>query len=967
MSSLVVDKPTKTKRDAKYGSQAGPLNQRKGDESITDYTSISGRKYLALDPKSGTKLNEGNLKLLRLAADKHKLHYITEGGWHKSKEYPVKWINAIEDIFETEVIKNNGKPYKFTAGTSILIPSHVRWIYENPPPNQGKSMSFTPLRMIKIKRAPNQPPLKTMTEGKKKKAEAMAKKESDAKKPPAPYNKEQRKAAVKRYLEKRKRRFAKYGTVGTGLKTLSISTPKNETVTPKVHTPPAQAFLEQQKRKEKLEQDRIDDRNTSWNYQNRVIQEKFKKKFKDIQAIKKECSKDSIFKHIHKISNRIDQHIHHTNIELDKSYTYKQSNFSGQWNERGISSYKTVIDKDGNKKRAKSTPEDISRQKEQINTIKKKIGDLEKIKNRLGVLRDEVRLKFKSKRIDIQKETKYPSDLKKNYKDVGIDYLLKPSDIQPDLIYDEDDTQQYSAIMQDIFQAIAKPSRINDIEVDKDYFEGGLEEVFGFELDRLDGIDAPYGFEESEKETVEKLANSRGLIKLRKDKMALKTLFDKSPEMINNYVANVIAHEMKNQGRLIGMQNKAPQLPKPWSIHTSKSQGKQYLWNKVTNERLWVVDPRNPCVGFKWGGQGGKEKIMVNICQGSSSGGRIIAIKGINNDKPFEMSYQKNPNIWIDLIAEGYGIDPACPWLDVFYIDTEKKGNNKASLYIHKPWLHWITYHVYYNRDQRKHLSLLKANKFKQIITFEIGNIYIFDEYAQPANMINHIQSGLLLDETTSYLMRDKNGGVQDTKQYISEPGPLYYHLKYVKEDGASSSIPAIFQKQMNMMDNLSSLTDSSKYSNSDDYMFQNFHVVKTHPQQWDIIETKYKQAGVNYLKKDIKKLKNQINTGVYGRPKIIQKRMYQGKEITEYPSYNYDSRETDHYETIIELLKKMEELYSTMGSGSDDSIENLNFDGGRKKHKTRRRRKRKKKTKRKRGGKRNTKKKKRKRKTRKK
>ena len=228
--------------------------------------------------------------------------------------------------------------------------------------------------------------------------------------------------------------------------------------------------------------------------------------------------------------------------------------------------------------------------------------------------------------------------------------------------------------------------------------------------------------------------------------------------------------------------------------------------------------------------------------------------------------------------------------------------------------------------------------------------------------MINHVQSGLLLDETTSYLMRDKNGGVQDTKQYISEPGPLYYHLKYTKEDGASSSVPAIFKKQMNLIDNMSSLTDSSKYSNSDDYMFQNFHVVKTHPQHWDIIETKYKQAGENYLKKDIKKIKNQINTGVYGRPKIIQKRMYQGKEITEYPSYHYDSRETDHYEAIIELLKKMEELYSTMVPGLDS-----NFDGGRRKHKTRRRRKRKKKTKRKRGGKRNTKKKRRKKKTRKK
>ena len=971
MSSLATGKQTKGNRDAKYGSQAGPINVRKGDEKRGDYTSGSKRKYIGLDPKSGTKMNEGNLKLLRLAANKNNLHYVTEGGWHKSRDHPVKWINAIENVFETEVITSNGKQYKFTGQTTILIPSHVRWLYEHPPANQGKPMSFVPGRMIKIKRAPNQPPLKTMTEGKKKKAAITAKKQADSKKAPSPYNAEQKKAAIKRYLAKRKKRYAKSGTVGTGLKSLSISTPKKQAITPKVHTPPAQAFIQQQQMKEEREQSRISDRNSAWNYQNSVVLKKFKQKFKDIQAIKKESSKDSIFKHIHKIISRIDQHIHFTTIELDKSYTYSQSNFSGQWNKRGYANTKTIVGKDGNKKVARATQEDKDKQKAQIDSITQKLGTLEKMKNRLSILRDDVRPKFNSKKIDVKTEKGYTAELKKNYKDLNIDYVFKHSGIESGLDYDDDDTQQFSAMMKDIFSAVAKPCRANDINFDEDYYDD-LKEIFNFEIRDLDGIDVIYGFQPSEQETIEKVANSRGLVKLRKDKSALKAFFDNYPEIINNYIVNVIAHQIKQHNRLLGMQNaKPPALPKPWSKHTSKSQQKDYLYNAVTKERLWIVDPRNPCVVFRWGGANGREKILVNVCGNSSSGGRIIAVKDFNNGKPFSMTYQKNPNLWISLIVEGYGIDQSCPWLDVFYVNSEKKSsNNKQQLYIHKPWLHWLTYHIANNQGAKKHLQLLKANKFGQIISFEQGNIFIFDEYAQPSELIHHVQTGLLIDETTSYL-KEINKGVFDTNNFVSEPGPLYYYLKYENEGNKQFE-----KKMMNEMENASSLSlNSSSYSNVDDYMFQNFHVVKTHPQNWDVIQTKYEQAGKEYLRKDIKRLKKQINSGVWGRPKIIQKRMYQGKEITEYPSYHFDSRETDHYEGIGKLLSKMEELYSTMGSGSDssslkslsdDSIENLDFSGGRRKHRTRRKKRRKKKTKRRRGGKRKTKRRRKKNKTRK-
>ena len=957
MSSFVKAKSTKNNRDAKYGSQAGPINQRRSDEAITNYTSGSGRIYQALDPKSGAKLNEGNLKLLRRAAEKHNLHFIEQGGIYKSEEHAIKWINAIEDIFESEVIKNKGKPYKFGASTTIFIPNFLNWQYYH----TKHTMSFRPPLYLKLKREPGGPPLKTMTESRMGKAKTLALSDS----PPTPYNPEQKRAAIQRFLAKRKKRLSKKGTIGSGLASLKISTPKVETPIQKVHTPPAQAFLEQQKKRElEMEESRINDRNISWNYQNSVIQKEFKKKFKDIQAIKKEWSKDSTFKHIHKIIKRIDQHIHFTNIELDKSYTYSQSNFSGQWNKKGIATTKTVIDAHGNKKVARATEEDKTKQREQINSIKKKLGDLEKIKNRLGVLRDEVRLKIKSKGINVKTAKGFTDDLRKNYKELGIDYLLKPSDIQSDLTYNEDDTQEYSAIMKEIFNTIAKPCRVNDIDYDKEYVQGGLEELFGFELKDLDnGVDVEWGFEKDEKETIEKLANARGLVKLRHNKEELKKLFDRAPKLANGYVVRMIAFELQKTGRILNKTGPAPQkLPADWSVQTSRSTGKQYLYNKKTNERLWIVDPRNPCVGFKWEG---KNKVLINVCGDNKGGDAKISVKGFNDEKLFSMDYKKNPNLWIDLILEGYGVDPQCPWLDTFYVNTkDKSGPGKGNLYIHRPWLHWFTYYVHFNKKQpgRQHLALLKGSTFKQLITFELGNFFIFDEYAQPDDMVNHVQSGLLLDETTSYMMY-KDGKVVDTNVHISEPGALHYYLEYEKNNKKP-----LTKNNVESLDKGSS-TDSSEYANSDDYMFQNFHVVKTHPQQWDIIETKYRQGGIDYLKKDIRRLKNQINTGVYGRPRIIQKRMYQGKEITESPS---DSREADHYEAVTLLLEKMEELHIIM-EGEDmeelpSSEESYKFSlpsdisslsettGGRRKRRTRRKKRRKKKTKRKRGGKKKTK-----------
>ena len=51
-------------------------------------------------------------------------------------------------------------------------------------------------------------------------------------------------------------------------------------------------------------------------------------------------------------------------------------------------------------------------------------------------------------------------------------------------------------------------------------------------------------------------------------------------------------------------------LPKPWSSHVSRSTGKRYIWNSVTNERLYNVNGLDPCWGFLWVGPAGNQKKM---------------------------------------------------------------------------------------------------------------------------------------------------------------------------------------------------------------------------------------------------------------------------------------------------------------------------------------------------------------------
>ena len=52
------------------------------------------------------------------------------------------------------------------------------------------------------------------------------------------------------------------------------------------------------------------------------------------------------------------------------------------------------------------------------------------------------------------------------------------------------------------------------------------------------------------------------------------------------------------------------QLPKPWSSHVSRSTGKRYIFNPITNERLYNVDGLNICWGFVWNGE---RKLYKNV------------------------------------------------------------------------------------------------------------------------------------------------------------------------------------------------------------------------------------------------------------------------------------------------------------------------------------------------------------------
>ena len=96
---------------------AGPINIRKADQSITTYTSGTGRIYEAIDPKSGKNVKQHNKELLRLAAQEGGLDY--DESRFQSKDGPVKWLNAIEKVFETKVIScDNGKQYKWETNTN---------------------------------------------------------------------------------------------------------------------------------------------------------------------------------------------------------------------------------------------------------------------------------------------------------------------------------------------------------------------------------------------------------------------------------------------------------------------------------------------------------------------------------------------------------------------------------------------------------------------------------------------------------------------------------------------------------------------------------------------------------------------------------------------------------------------------------------------------------------------------------
>ena len=55
------------------------------------------------------------------------------------------------------------------------------------------------------------------------------------------------------------------------------------------------------------------------------------------------------------------------------------------------------------------------------------------------------------------------------------------------------------------------------------------------------------------------------------------------------------------------------QLPEPWSSHVSRSTGKRYIFNQVTNERLYNVDGLNICWGFVWNGERKLNKIVLTM------------------------------------------------------------------------------------------------------------------------------------------------------------------------------------------------------------------------------------------------------------------------------------------------------------------------------------------------------------------